>query len=314
MSVDILKLIDEIYACASEPANWDNAAVKIARALGAHAVALQYQHIDAPQCAMRAIRGFDPAWTADYLDHWDRINAWRIAGIARAYAKPERDRYAAMHASAMAPASKFRRTAVFNESLKRMDLYDSIGDDFLIGGLGDDSLNGGADHDTALFFGNSADYSYTVAKHANGFVTGFTSVTDNNPGDGDEGADSLSSIESIVALGDGEALDAAQPCNCSTPATLSSARSTRSRKPLTPPAMETRLHAGRRHRRRDPPLRIWSGRQQLRRSHRAGEPGRGRYRHRLRRRKLDHPRRRRRRNPPCGRFFVRVGGNPPIRS
>jgi hypothetical protein len=85
------------------------------------------------------------------------------------------------------------------------------GDDIVIGGLGDDSLDGGDGHDTALFFGNGADFSYTVAKDANGFVTSFTSVTDNNAGDGDEGADALVSIEKIVALGDGEFLDAAQP-------------------------------------------------------------------------------------------------------
>ncbi len=69
------------------------------------------------------------------------------------------------------------------------------GDDILTGGFGDDVLDGGLGHDIAKFSGNYADYAITET------VDGF-SVEDLNLADGDDGTDTLTSIESL-AFADG---------------------------------------------------------------------------------------------------------------
>jgi Ca2+-binding RTX toxin-like protein len=71
-------------------------------------------------------------------------------------------------------------------------------DDSLTGGTGNDSLNGGSGNDTANYAGPASGYSYTCALDPNGRATSFSSVTDTNAGNGDEGADTLTSIEKLV--------------------------------------------------------------------------------------------------------------------
>ncbi|HEX9963479.1 MAG TPA: pre-peptidase C-terminal domain-containing protein, partial [Allosphingosinicella sp.] len=106
------------------------------------------------------------------------------------------------------------------------DIDGSAGDDILIGGGGSDDLsglggndqltgNGGNDalhgdggSDTAYYAGPRGDYSYTYTTGPDGRVTGFTSVTDNNAGNGDEGGDTLTSIETLAFAG--QTLNAAQ--------------------------------------------------------------------------------------------------------
>lgn len=70
-------------------------------------------------------------------------------------------------------------------------LIGGAGDDILTGGSGNDVLDGGLGHDVANFSGNYADYSITET------VDGF-SVEDLNLADGDDGTDTLTSIESLV--------------------------------------------------------------------------------------------------------------------
>lgn len=65
------------------------------------------------------------------------------------------------------------------------------GDDILIGGLGDDTLIGGKGVDTALYLGNRAGYLVTAT--AGGSYT----VRDINTGDGDDGLDTLSGVETL---------------------------------------------------------------------------------------------------------------------
>ncbi len=65
------------------------------------------------------------------------------------------------------------------------------GDDTLIGGLGDDTMIGGKGVDTALYLGNRAGYLVTAT--AGG---GYT-VKDINTGDGDDGLDTLSGVETL---------------------------------------------------------------------------------------------------------------------
>ena len=69
------------------------------------------------------------------------------------------------------------------------------GNDTLHGGAGNDSLNGGAGTDTAVYDGTRGDYSVTVVTGAGGRVIGFSAVSDNEPSNGNEGADSLTSVE-----------------------------------------------------------------------------------------------------------------------
>jgi Ca2+-binding RTX toxin-like protein len=84
------------------------------------------------------------------------------------------------------------------------------GDDLLRGGTGNDQLNGGANTDTADYAGPRAGYSFTYTTDpVTGRVTGFSSVTDTNAGNGDEGADTLTSIERL-AFSD-QILDIGQP-------------------------------------------------------------------------------------------------------
>ena len=63
------------------------------------------------------------------------------------------------------------------------------GDDRLDGGEGDDMLDGGDGQDTAVFAGNSADFT------VNDLSGGAFDVIDNNAGDGDLGTDNLVNVE-----------------------------------------------------------------------------------------------------------------------
>jgi len=69
------------------------------------------------------------------------------------------------------------------------------GNDVLIGRLGNDELNGGDGLDAALFEGLGSEYSVTFG------LDGLpSSVTDTNAADGDEGTDTLDSIETLFFL------------------------------------------------------------------------------------------------------------------
>jgi Ca2+-binding RTX toxin-like protein len=83
------------------------------------------------------------------------------------------------------------------------------GNDTLHGGTGDDTLNGGLGTDTATYDGNSADYTVTYEYDGNGNIIGFLSVIDDNAGNGDEGHDTLSSVE-VLSFGN-LVLDVNQP-------------------------------------------------------------------------------------------------------
>ncbi len=69
------------------------------------------------------------------------------------------------------------------------------GDDVVTGGLGNDAIDGGAGEDTAVYAGNLADYTVVGEFDSGGNLIGFQSVTDNVPGNGDEGTDTLESVE-----------------------------------------------------------------------------------------------------------------------
>ncbi len=71
------------------------------------------------------------------------------------------------------------------------------GDDTFVGGAGNDTLVGGDGKDSAVYAGSRADFTIGV-ETTKGMVTGFTSVKDNNSTGGDEGRDTLSSIETLI--------------------------------------------------------------------------------------------------------------------
>ncbi|HYG47042.1 MAG TPA: M10 family metallopeptidase C-terminal domain-containing protein [Allosphingosinicella sp.] len=83
------------------------------------------------------------------------------------------------------------------------------GDDYFYGGASNDTLNGGAGVDTAAYDGRRGDYSVTMITGAGGRVVGFAAVSDNEPSDGNEGQDTLISIERLEF--DGRTLDATLP-------------------------------------------------------------------------------------------------------
>ncbi len=74
-------------------------------------------------------------------------------------------------------------------------LNGGIGNDVMHGGAGNDSLNGGAGTDRAVYDGHRGDYSITMITGAGGRIVGFGAVSDNEPANGNEGADSLISVE-----------------------------------------------------------------------------------------------------------------------
>jgi Ca2+-binding RTX toxin-like protein len=71
------------------------------------------------------------------------------------------------------------------------------GDDILTGDSGNDSLNGGDGFDTATYAGPVSDYTITYTTDSSGRVTSFSSVVDDVPAGGDEGSDTLISIEAL---------------------------------------------------------------------------------------------------------------------
>jgi serralysin len=89
------------------------------------------------------------------------------------------------------------------------ELYGNGGDDLLTGGLGNVIVSGDSGTDTAAFAGPRSEYTIVVTTGPNGRVTGFSSVTDNVAGNGDEGVDTLTSIEKL-SFG-GSTLDLADP-------------------------------------------------------------------------------------------------------
>ncbi len=67
----------------------------------------------------------------------------------------------------------------------------NAGDDWLTGGFGDDTLIGGDGHDIAVYTENSSGYVFGTDG------AGRFTVTDNDPGNGDEGTDVLGGIEQV---------------------------------------------------------------------------------------------------------------------
>ena len=82
------------------------------------------------------------------------------------------------------------------------------GNDIAVGNGGNDSIDGGGGTDTAAYAGPRSGYSFVAATDASGRVTGFTSVTDTDASNGNEGTDTLTSIEKL-SFG-GATLDATQ--------------------------------------------------------------------------------------------------------
>ena len=74
--------------------------------------------------------------------------------------------------------------------------------DTLEGGEGDDRLHGGQGEDEAVYQGTSTDYALEVRTDHKGRAIEIRVVEDLNVGDGDEGRDSLRSVESVTFLGD----------------------------------------------------------------------------------------------------------------
>ncbi|HET9640380.1 MAG TPA: M10 family metallopeptidase C-terminal domain-containing protein [Allosphingosinicella sp.] len=83
------------------------------------------------------------------------------------------------------------------------------GNDSLHGGAGNDVLNGGNGTDTAVYDNHRGDYSIGMITGAGGRIVGFSSVSDNEPTNGNEGADSLTSVERVQFSN--RTLDATQP-------------------------------------------------------------------------------------------------------
>ncbi|HEU0099131.1 MAG TPA: pre-peptidase C-terminal domain-containing protein [Allosphingosinicella sp.] len=83
------------------------------------------------------------------------------------------------------------------------------GNDTMHGGAGNDTLNGGAGTDTAVYDNHRGDYSIGMITGAGGRIVGFSSVSDNEPTNGNEGADSFTSVERVQFSN--RTLDATQP-------------------------------------------------------------------------------------------------------
>ncbi|MEM5474120.1 VCBS domain-containing protein [Hoeflea sp. AS60] len=76
-------------------------------------------------------------------------------------------------------------------------LFGGDNDDTLSGGADNDQLFGGSGFDTAVYDDGVANYDVQVTRDANGFVTGFSSVTETTVFGFNEGTDTLTSIEAL---------------------------------------------------------------------------------------------------------------------
>ncbi|MCV6592972.1 MAG: hypothetical protein OIF48_08485, partial [Silicimonas sp.] len=70
------------------------------------------------------------------------------------------------------------------------------GNDTLTGGTGSDHLSGGAGHDTAIYDGDLADFAISYDSGSQTFT-----ITDQNLGDGNEGTDSVTGVETFTFNG-----------------------------------------------------------------------------------------------------------------
>ncbi len=68
------------------------------------------------------------------------------------------------------------------------------GGDTLVGGGGNDTINGGSGTDTASFAGNASDYGISISGST-------VTVTDNNVTDGDDGTDTVTTVEVLDFAG-----------------------------------------------------------------------------------------------------------------
>ena len=95
----------------------------------------------------------------------------------------------------------------FDDTLAGSDGDDTFaggdGDDVLTGRDGSDTLDGGDGFDVAIFEGDAADYSFVATIGPDGFITGFTFVTETASGD----VDTLTSVETLT-FGDGAVFSA----------------------------------------------------------------------------------------------------------
>ena len=89
----------------------------------------------------------------------------------------------------------------FSEVLNGTAGVDTIegfgGNDVITGGAGDDHIDGGTGNDTAVYSGNASGYVITAEFDESGDLIGFSQVTDINGGDGNEGSDTLISVETV---------------------------------------------------------------------------------------------------------------------
>ncbi|MFQ5494592.1 MAG: FecR domain-containing protein, partial [Phycisphaerae bacterium] len=81
------------------------------------------------------------------------------------------------------------KTVILNGDGGDDTLTGGSANDTLEGGSGNDSLDGGSGTDTAVFSGNAADY--TITQISPGTIT----ITDDIPGDGDDGTDTATNVE-----------------------------------------------------------------------------------------------------------------------
>ena len=123
----------------------------------------------------------------------------------------------------------------------------------LHGGAGNDTLNGGAGTDTAVYDGPRGDYSIAMHDRRRRPRRRLQPRSrDNEPSNGNEGVDTLNSIEVLRIRRTGRSTRPS-PCSCSTRPTSWSAPSTPSRRRSTPPRTITRSAS-----RRACSTRIWS--------------------------------------------------------
>ncbi|MCV6595392.1 MAG: cadherin domain-containing protein [Silicimonas sp.] len=76
------------------------------------------------------------------------------------------------------------------------ELTGGAGDDVLTGGAGDDTIAGGDGADTAVFDGDLADFAISYDSGSQTFT-----ITDQNTGDGDEGTDTVTGVETFTFNG-----------------------------------------------------------------------------------------------------------------
>ena len=115
-----------IYQCALGKEDWDALLPKVYEALGCSSTAYSVVSTSNQQAILKNLYRLDPVLVDDYMRNWDYANPWRLAGVPQIQAMIRNKDIRSIHFSALLNDSNFKKSEVYERSLKKMDITDLI--------------------------------------------------------------------------------------------------------------------------------------------------------------------------------------------